>query len=106
MKTTTPTHPAALGFLAALFSFTLLAPSAAGQESVKATRFTIESNKAQSILLDTTTLEAVDPSCLYGHPLTRVSARTAGSSVPNFCISSTDPTAFYTLTIATNTIKS
>ena len=61
MKTTTPTHPAALGFLAALFSFSLLAPSAAGQENVEATRFTIESNKAQSILLDTITLESVDP---------------------------------------------
>lgn len=66
MKTTTTTHPAALGFLAALFSFTLLAPSAAGQESVEATRFTIESNKAQSILLDTTTLEAVAPPVYTG----------------------------------------
>lgn len=60
MKTTTTTHPAALGFLAALFSFTLFAPTLAGQESVEATRFTIESNKAQSILLGTTTLEVVD----------------------------------------------
>lgn len=59
MKTTTKTRPAAPRFLAALFSLTLLAPMAAGQENVEATRFTIESNKAQSILLDSTTLESV-----------------------------------------------